>query len=154
MKSFCTLVFVTCLLALPTTVSAAQGKKHFPGIFIGNTHFDGEDNFTLGLEYEYRFTPKWGLELIYERINDAHHGDGATVVVAQAMYHPVAQLRMGFGLGQERLGGAYQKNKQLYRATIAYDFLVGDIEIAPTISLDHIDGENAVVAGIAFIYPL
>ncbi|WP_100644113.1 hypothetical protein [Alteromonas facilis] len=140
-------------LTLSPTAFAAAGKTHFPGIFVGNTNFDGENDFTLGLEYEYRFDPKWGVEFVYERINDAHHGDGTTILVAQIMYHPFDYFRIGAGVGEEKIGGAHPHDETLYRLTFAYDFQVSDFEIAPTLSFDRIDSETAVVAGLAFIYP-
>lgn len=131
---------------------AADGAKHFPGIFIGSTKFDGETNFTLGLEYEYRWSKKWGFGGAYERLNKAHDGDGATVWTAMAFYHPIEHVKVGFGPGQERIGGAYQKNKDLLRFAVAYEYPINEkFEIVPTLDIDLIDGDVAFVGGFAFI---
>ncbi|TMP03154.1 hypothetical protein CWC11_15045 [Pseudoalteromonas sp. S3178] len=141
------------LIFLIPTVQASEEVKHIPGIFIGTTHFDSESEFTFGIEYEYKFTDEWGAGVVYERTNDAHHGDGTAVVLASLFYHPTKNIRFGVGFGEERIGGGHPHNEDLYRISSAYDFHVGDFGIAPTVAVDFIDDEEAIVIGFAITRP-
>lgn len=148
-------IFCLCIL-LATGFSqlafAAEGKHHFPGIFIGYTDAKNETEFTYGLEYEYRFDTHWGVGAVYERIDDAHHGDGVTVTLASLYYHPTQDFRLGLGAGREKIGGDHPHSENLVRVSAAYDFHFGEIGVAPTLAVDFIDGEKAYVAGVAFIF--
>jgi len=110
-------------------------------------------HFTYGVEYEYKFSQYWGLGAIYEKIDDAHHGDGVTITVAELFYHPMNNVRVGFGVGKEKIGGAHPHSEDLYRISANYEFHVGDFSIDPTIAVDFIDSEQAYVFGLAFIRP-
>jgi len=141
------------LIFLIPAAQASDEVKHVPGIFIGTTHFDSESEFTFGIEYEYKFTNEWGAGVVYERTNDAHHGDGTAVVLASLFYHPTKKIRLGIGFGEERIGGGHPHNEDLYRISSAYDFHVGDFGIAPTVAVDFIDDEEAIVIGFAITRP-
>jgi len=153
MKLFSRFVFPLFLVLFSANVLSASGNKHFPGIFLGATDFKDETNFTFGFEYEYRFDKEWGAGVVFERSNNAHDGDGVAVWVASAYYHPVPDVRLGVGLGQERIGGAHPHNEDLYRMSASYDFHFGSVGIAPTIAVDFIDGDEAIVFGIAIVKP-
>lgn len=141
------------LIFLIPAAQASDEVKHVPGIFIGTTHFDSESEFTFGIEYEYKFTNEWGAGVVYERTNDAHHGDGTAVVLASLFYHPTKNIRLGVGFGEERIGGGHPHNEDLYRISSAYDFHVEDFGIAPTVAVDFIDDEEAIVIGFAITRP-
>lgn len=141
------------LIFLIPAAQASDEVKHLPGIFIGTTHFDSESEFTFGIEYEYKFTNEWGAGVVYERTNDAHHGDGTAVVLASLFYHPTKNIRLGVGFGEERIGGGHPHNEDLYRISSAYDFHVEDFGIAPTVAVDFIDDEEAIVIGFAITRP-
>ena len=134
-------------------VFAAANAHHFPGIFVGYTNASDETHFTYGLEYEYKFNQTWGVGAVYEKIDDAHHGDGVTVTVAELFYHPSNNLRFGVGIGKEKIGGAHPHTEDLYRLTASYDYHIGDFGLAPTLAVDFIDGEKAYVFGVALIRP-
>ncbi len=139
------------LLALLAPISAmAENYRHVAGAFIGATHFDSETESTLGIEYEYRFSPKWGVGAVYERSADAHHGDGVTVVLGSMFYHPDNHWRLGVGIGEEQVGGGHPHTETLFRVSGNYDFHFDNFGIAPTVAVDFIDGETAYVAGVAF----
>lgn len=144
-----------CVLSAFTINSAlAKGDAHhYPGIFVGMTHFDGESDFTYGVEYEYKFNRSFGLGAIYEKTDDAHHGDGVTVKIIEAFYHPTDTIRVGFGFGEERIGGDHPHTEDLYRVSANYEYHLGDFGIEPTIAVDFIDGEEALVLGVAIIRP-
>ena len=89
----------------------------------------------------------------YEKVDDAHQGDGVTVTLAELFYHPLNNVRIGFGIGKEKVGGAHPFSENLYRVSANYEFHVGDFGIEPTVAVDFIDGEEAYVFGLAFIKP-
>ncbi len=144
------ILFVTLL---PLNLYAAGDAKHFPGIFLGATHAESDTEFTYGIEYEYKFKPQWGVGAVYEKTDDAHHGDGVTVKLAALYYHPFSYLRIGVGFGEEKIGGDHPHTEDLYRLSINYDYHLGDFNIEPTLAVDFIDGEEAWVLGVAFVRP-
>tara|TARA_R110002167_G_scaffold71995_1_gene202861 strand:+ start:743 stop:1207 length:465 start_codon:yes stop_codon:yes gene_type:complete len=153
MKSPYTIRLSALLLISSCGVRAADDAHHFPGIFIGYTNALDETHFTYGVEYEYKFEQTWGLGAVYEKTDNAHHGDGVTVALAQFFYHPLSNVRIGLGLGKEKIGGAHPHSQDLYRISANYDFHVGDFGIEPTVAIDFIDGEQAYVLGVAFSRP-
>jgi hypothetical protein len=40
--------------------SSDKEPKHIPGIFLGYTNANSETEFSYGIEYEYKFSKKWG----------------------------------------------------------------------------------------------
>ena len=93
------------LLLLTSNLSYASDESahHFPGIFLGATTFDGETNFSYGIEYEYKFSKLWGAGLTYEKTDDAHHGGGVDIALASIYLHPWKELRVGAGYGNHRI---------------------------------------------------
>ena len=141
------------LTSLTATAQTNDEIKHIPGIFVGATSFDGETEITFGIEYEYKIDSQWGVGAVYEKTTEAHHGDGVSVSLVSAFYHPNSNVRLGLGLGQESIGGYHPHTETLYRASAGYDFHVDRFGIAPTIAVDFIDGEEAIVFGVAFTRP-
>lgn len=144
---------LAALLASSNLAIAETGKHHFPGIFVGYTHADSDTEFTYGVEYEYKFTPKWGVGAVYEKTDNAHNDDGIDVKLAALYYHPYSYLRFGVGYGEEKIGGADPHSEDLYRLSVNYDYHMGSFNIEPTFAIDFIDGEEAFVFGIAFVRP-
>ncbi|MBT1065134.1 hypothetical protein KJY73_16195 [Bowmanella sp. Y26] len=128
---------------------SASEAKHYPGVFIGALNSGGETELSLGLEYEYRFTPHWGAGLVYEKASEAHHGDGVSATIAALYYHPYAGWRLGAGIGREKVHGDHGHTEDLYRLNVAYDFHLGDFGVAPTFSVDRVDGHHSRVYGIS-----
>jgi hypothetical protein len=153
MKSSSTILLSVLLLINSSGVFAADGAQHFPAIFVGYTNAQDETHFTYGVEYEYKFNQTLGLGAVYEKVDDAHHGDGVTVTLAQLFYHPINNVRMGVGIGKEKIGGARPHSEDLYRVSANYDFHVGDFGIEPTIAIDFKDDDQAYVFGLAFSRP-
>lgn len=132
-------------------VHASSEDHHFPAVFIGATTFDSETDFTYGIEYEYKFSKMWGAGAVFEKTNDAHHGDGTEVSLVSAYLHPWKELRIGAGFGKEEVGGDHPHKENLTRLSVSYDFHVANIGVAPTFAVDFIDGETATVFGVAFV---
>jgi hypothetical protein len=159
---------LTTLITAPVFASNDEGHaepKHIPGVFMGYTHADGESEFSYGIEYEYKFSKQWGAGLVYEKTDDAHHGAGIDITLAAVYLHPWKELRIGLGIGQEKVG-SYTDNSDIdhphyhsshkedvVRASLSYDFHVGNIGVAPTLAFDFVDGETATVFGVAFVKP-
>ena len=153
MKLGSTLLLSAFLLINANNVFAAADAHHFPGIFVGYTNASDETHFTYGIEYEYKFNQSWGLGGVYEKTDDAHHGDGVTVTVVELFYHPLNHVRVGFGIGEEKIGGDHPHSEDLIRLNATYEYHIGDFGIEPNIAIDFIDGEKAYVLGVAFIRP-
>jgi hypothetical protein len=141
-------------------VSAGHGEhhshRHFPGVFVGATSVDSETDFTVGVEYEYKFSEHWGAGAVWETTNEAHDGLGTTVYLASLFWHPSAMWRFGAGLGQEEVGGDathHSHSETLVRVSAGYEFLVGGFGIQPAMAVDFIDEDTAFVFGIAFTKP-
>ncbi|WP_247664636.1 hypothetical protein [Pseudoalteromonas sp. MMG010] len=141
------------ILILSHNAFAAAEATHIPGVFIGATHAQDETEFTYGIEYEYKFTSQWGAGVVYERADSAHHDDGVSVLLASVYYHPTKSIRLGVGFGEERIGGDHPHEEDLYRVSAAYDFHIGNFGLAPTLAVDFIDDEEAVVVGVALTRP-
>jgi len=153
MKLAPTILLSVLLLITTNNVLASSEAHHFPGIFVGYTNANDETHFTYGLEYEYKFNHTWGVGAVYEKVDDAHHGDGVTVTVAELFYHPLSNVRLGVGVGKEKIGGAHPHTEDLYRLTASYEYHIGDFGLEPTLAVDFIDGEKAYVFGVALIRP-
>jgi hypothetical protein len=142
----------------PTALAAddhGELKHHAIGLIIANAdERSGGDHLTLGLEYEYRSDENIGAGLVYEKTENAHHGDGVSIGLAALYYYPYAGWRLGAGLGREKVHGSRGGYNTLYRAGIAYDFHVGRFGIAPMVDYDWIEGEsNVLVYGVVFMLP-
>lgn len=153
MKLMFTIVVFVYLVVSSCQTKAATDAHHFPGIFFGYTHAKSKTEFTYGFEYEYKFNQTWGAGFVYEKIDDAHYGDGVTVKVAEIFYHPFKNVRFGFGSGEEKIGGAHPHTEDLFRLSASYEYHIGDYGIEPTFAVDFIDGDEAYVFGVAFIRP-
>ncbi len=127
-------------------------KRHNLGIFLGETDAD-ENEFTYGLEYEYKFNHRWGGGLTYEKTPDAHHGDGVDVRLISLYLHPFKKFRLGLGYGEERTGGPHPHTEDLTRFSVAYDFHLNEnVGLAPSFAIDRVDGETLRVYGIALTF--
>lgn len=154
-RNFSYMAVLGCLAATAQAESdhsAAGGhhaSRHVVAAFVGVTDpDDAPAETTLGLEYEYRLSGNWGAGLIAERTDEAHHGYGATVGVALVHYH-FDNLRVSAGFGKEWVDD--HGSEWLQRIGLAYDIELGPVALAPTISLDFIDGEQVPVYGLAVL---
>ena len=137
--------------------------KHIPGVFVGFTNANSETEFSYGIEYEYKLSKEWGMGVVYEKTDDAHHGAGVDVALAAVYLHPWKELRLGVGFGKETVGSYdeddghghmhhHKSHKEdVYRASVSYDFHVGDFGIAPTLAFDFVGSQTATIFGIAIV---
>ena len=146
-------IFSLVFLFSASIAEAAGNEKHYPGLFLGATHADGETDYALGFEYEYKITKNFGIGGIWERTPSGHGGDGVNVSVASFFYHPTPEWRLGLGFGEERIGGPKVKHKDLVRASAAYEMQLEKFIIAPTLAMDFVDSDEIVVLGLAVLLP-
>jgi hypothetical protein len=145
---------LTALVALGTLffsslTLASEENKHTVGIFLGETHIEGDNEFSYGAEYEYHFNALWGAGVAYERVDDAHHGDGISVLIGSLYYHPVHSLRLGVGFGREDVRDHHTDDEDIVRLSAAYEFEVAGLGIGPSVAVDVLDGHTDEVFGIA-----
>ena len=165
-KAFLTASVFALLATVPVFAANDSGHaapKHIPGVFVGFTHFDGATEFSYGIEYEYKFSKMWGGGIVFEKTDDAHHGAGVDVALAAIYVHPWKELRLGVGIGKETVGSYdsddghghihhHESHKEdVTRASISYDFHVGQFGVAPTLAVDFIGSETATIFGVAIV---
>ena len=147
------------------TAYAAEGNSiahHLPGVFVGVTSGGGETDYTLGIEYEYRFNQWFGLGIVGEHTPNRHFGDGVSVALGTIHYHPFGAWRVTAGYGYEDVhdaslkrskGKLPTKNEDVIRIGVSYDFHVGKFGIAPSASVDFVGGKEVGVIGVSLIRP-
>lgn len=135
----------------PASGHSGSNSSHVLGFFVGATKdAHDETDTTYGIEYEYKFNYQFGVGAVYETSPDAHHEDGVSVYLASGYWHPYAGWRLGLGAGQEKVHGSHGYTENLVRSSVTYDFHVAGFGIAPSVSLDRVDGESIVVYGMSF----
>jgi len=87
---------------------------------------------------------------VYEKTDEGHGGDGTTIALGAVYYSPYPGWRLGAGVGQEEVNGRHGYTETLYRLGVAYHFHIGKFGLAPVVNVDHVDGEEAFVFGLAF----
>ena len=93
-----TLALLLVILS-PSMSVLAEGSgdytRHNIGVFLGaENEASGPTESTWGLEYGYRFTPHFGFGVVYEKTDEAHHGDGAEVLLGSLYCNPYANWRL------------------------------------------------------------
>ena len=148
---------LSVLLFAASTRAAGDSEdftRHNLGIFLGGTDAPGYDTeFTWGVEYGFRFTPRMGVGVVYEETDKGHGGDGTEVWVGNVYVNPFSNWRLGIGAGREEIGGLHSHSETLYRFSAAYHIHVGKFALTPTVAVDRIDGDNTYVFGAAFSRP-
>lgn len=156
MVSRCSLLICTVAMILNTRMALAKETKHegidhsvhphHLSLLIGNTDLDHEgDEFTLGIDYEYRVNDLLGLGVVVEHAS----GDlDAWTYLVVADIHITNQWIMQVGPGFE-----HTSKHDLFVARLGtlYEFeLEGGWTVAPQLHYDYHDGgDDAIVYGIA-----
>ena len=150
------LPFVVFLITIPFEISAAENeqeegeKPHYHrnhvGLFLGNTHEEGEDEFTIGLDYEYRFSQYVGIGVLLEYVGeDERKGIG----MVPLFIHPYKGFRFLAAAGVKPKA---EETKFVWRLGIGYRFPIGKWTIAPEFNLDFTEGKTVEVFGVSFGY--
>lgn len=122
-----------------------HGHKHHVAIFVGGTHdYQGENAFTMGLDYEYRLTDLLGAGALI----DYAGGDIESAVVGGGLFfHPWQDLRLLTAVGKEFHNG---HDEFLIRLGTMYDFHLENWTLSPTVNADILgSGHLNVIYGIA-----
>lgn len=123
---------------------AIHGRHHL-SVLLADTHLSDEgNNFTIGLDYEYRVNELLGVGTVIER---AYGELDATTLLAVADIHFQNGLIMQVGPGFERKD---DDNVFVSRIGVLYEFEVKNYTLSPQLHWDyHEDEANAIVAGLA-----
>jgi len=150
------LLIVVFVFAVPLQALAEEEKheeyneshyhRNHVGLFLGTTHEEGEDEFTIGLDYEYRFSQYFGIGLIGEYVGeDAREGVGMGLL----FIHPYKGFRFLAGAGVKPKA---EETKFIWRLGIGYRFPIGNWTIAPEFNVDFTEGRVVEVYGVSFGY--
>jgi hypothetical protein len=143
-----------CLIIVPTNFVSAESetghheedRAHSLELFLGNTHEDGEDGFSVGLVYEYRLDELFGIGGFLEHAD----GDFDKWIVGLPLYiHPYKGFRFLVAAGLENEDN---ENEFLFRTGVSYEFEFGSWAIAPEFNVDFVDGDEALVYGVSFAW--
>lgn len=146
------------LLAAGFLLAAAGNASEFPGglgtqqltFSVGggdkrNEDLDGDDAGVVGLEYEYRFSDRWGVGGLIEAIDVGN--DTNTVILVPVVFRPFDSLRFGFAPGVEF---TETEDLGLFRIAVNYTMPLTDRWfIAPETSVDFTDDNSAFLARVA-----
>jgi hypothetical protein len=115
------------------------------GVFTGTTHTEGENEFTVGADYEYR-VPGVSFLGVGGLVDHAGGELDSTVVAAAAFIHFRKRVRLLVAPGIERSHG---DNESLVRAGVAYRLRLKRLTISPEFNVDFVDGEEITVYGVS-----
>lgn len=121
--------------------------QHHAGLFFGGVsrfaHGHEETGGALGLEYEYRLAPRWGLGALVEGV--AVGGGRDLALVLPLSWHPWRGLRLSVGPGVEFHEDG---DEFLGRVSAGYDFHLGRFTLAPEVSGDFTREAQSLVYGL------
>jgi hypothetical protein len=170
-------VTLALLSAIALTPLAAAAQEPEPtehehrfsneaGIFLGDTHKDGNDAFTIGLDYQHRLSPVIGAGLLVEWASNDKESEfvlgvplflhppgagGLEFVAAPAVELVEEEEKDGDGEHSER-GDEEEEEEEtffLLRLGVEYGLEVGRLVIAPGVFWDIVEGPDALVYGAA-----
>lgn len=125
-------------------------RGHEAGLFLGVTDVDDRLRPTLGVDYEFRIGPRWGIGAIADW---AFGGEGREFVLAAAGYlhlGPALRLQLAPGIQRDK---AEREIEGVVRLGIAYGIELGERwSVAPTMALDRVGGETIGVYGVTAGY--
>ena len=145
-------VFASPALAEEPSAESGQGghdggahhrpHRHHIIVFLGTTRAHGENEDTIGVEYQYRVQEKVGFGGLVDHVG----GDFDATAVAAAVYlHPVGDLEFIIAAGFENEDGV---NESLVRTGVSYHFKFGKTSVAPTFNIDFVGEEEHKVYGV------
>jgi len=143
------------VLGIVVAVTAGAGRVHAEEhknvveLFLGGTTDEEETAFSLGLTYERRIIPSFGVGLLSEWVA----GDAREVILGFPLFvHPYRGLRflVAPGIDFETGEGSHEF---LLRLGGAYEFEITEHwSIVPEVNGDFVDGDKLLVWGVSFGY--
>ena len=144
-------VLMVPLQALATEEEHEEHKEpHYHinhiGLFLGSTHEEGEHDFTIGLDYEYRFSQYVGIGLLGEYVGKPER-EG--VILIPLFIHPHKGFRF---IAAPGIKPKKDEEKFIWRLGVAYRFPIGNWTIAPEFNVDFTEGKTVEVFGVSIGY--
>ena len=144
------------------TESQHEAHHNHVALFLGSTTFynTGENHFSLGIDYLYRpyNDNPWAYSILAEVIFAEH----TEYIIGLPVYHYIIGswwLRAGPGMEiiqeEEHHGDEVTtktKIEFLFRIGTGYSFYVGDFVISPSVDIDFVRNNDALVWGLNFGY--
>ncbi len=115
--------------------------KHHLALFLGNTHNDGINAVSVGIDYNYRWHPNLAVGLLLD------HAAGSldeTLLALTASCHPISKLEVLVGAGPEF---TEEGTELAFRIGLLHEFELGSITISPVANLDLVNGKDVWVLG-------
>jgi hypothetical protein len=124
--------------------SGDEQPKHILGGFIGTSMEERRDeNFTFAIEYEYKFSPKWGLGAMVEHAS----GDLDFNIVALPIAYRHRHWKFSIAPGIEK--SKHHGSEHLIRLGVEHTFLLDKHwEVSPKVNVDFVDGHKVLVLGL------
>jgi len=162
MRSLCFLIpTIFIILASPVRAQEKEGEgyhRHHVGALFGGSHNTEKNGFTVGGDYEFRWSRPVGLMVTGEYVAGAFREDLWAVTAA---IHPWKGLKLQAGPGFEQefparraaeAESAEEHGKRvrgLFRFGAGYEFEVNErMTIGPDFAFDILKGERVFVYGI------
>jgi len=151
-------VFGLSILVVSATAFAEEAVEeehhhdNHAGIFVGATTGLGDNSstsFTLGAEYERRLPfmgRLFGAGLLIDTAFAS--GEKETLAAGFVALHPYEGLMIMAAAGTV-FTGAGDNAVFAVRGGAMYHFELGKVAVGPAVNLDHANGENALVYGVA-----
>jgi hypothetical protein len=130
-------------LEYPEPAYEGKDDRHGISVFLGDTYSDGENGFTLGLGYEYRFTRRIGIGGMVDYVGRDFRSFVAGIPIS---FHATQRLEFELAAGVEYADGDYHA---LVRLGVGYGFPVGPVALAPMVAADFVDSETVYLAGLS-----
>jgi hypothetical protein len=109
----------------------------------GGATTEDQRAFTLGLEYEYRLSRRWGIGAL---IDYAGKDFRSWVAGIPVILHPAGEWKLFAAPGLE--DKADDDAEFLVRVWVLYDFEFGAFKIAPVLQVDFVGDEEVLIYGV------
>ena len=147
-------VFSILIVIAPGVCMAEEEKghgvhgPHLLELFLGNTHDEGENDFTIGIGYEYRINQMFGIGVLFEGLRS----DVRELIIMVPLYlHPYKGWRFVLAPALE-LEEETRDKEYLTRVGVGYEFKVDRWAITPEFNLDFAGRGAVPVFGVSFGY--
>ncbi|MBP2646651.1 MAG: hypothetical protein H6Q77_275 [Gemmatimonadetes bacterium] len=130
--------------AAPESSESAPRFRNKLSGFVGGTVEHEGTAFTLGLDYERRLGPLFGVGVI---IDKAFGGERAFIAAGALYWHPLPPMRLDIAPGFERIE-AEDESAFVLRLGADYDFEIKERwSLGPNVNLDLANGRAVFVFG-------